>query len=72
MKEIMTKKLFFNAVFKVISGVILVELLIFLPAGTLGFRFGWSSLPDIVVIIAKRIKHEDAFLERELDGVYGI
>ena len=37
----MTMKLFFSALTKFLSGVILVGLLIFLPAGTLSFFYGW-------------------------------
>ena len=37
----MTRKLFIQAILKFIFGVILVGLLIFLPAGTLGFFNGW-------------------------------
>ena len=37
----MTKKLFFEALFKFLLGVILIGLLIFLPAGTFEFTNGW-------------------------------
>ena len=37
----MTKKLFFGAIAKFLLGVILVGALIFLPAGTLSFLYGW-------------------------------
>lgn len=37
----MTMKLFISALTKFLSGVILVGLLIFLPAGTLSFFYGW-------------------------------
>lgn len=37
----MTLKLFFQAIIKFLSGVVLVGLLIFLPAGTLYFTNGW-------------------------------
>lgn len=37
----MNKKLFFEAIFKFILGVILVGLLIFIPAGTISYFNGW-------------------------------
>ncbi len=37
----MTRKLFFEAIFKMLLGVIVTGLLIFLPAGTLDFFNGW-------------------------------
>lgn len=37
----MTTKLFFQAIFKFILGVLLVGLLIFLPAGSLRYQNGW-------------------------------
>ena len=37
----MTRKLFFEAMFKMLLGVIVTGLLIFLPAGTLDFFNGW-------------------------------
>lgn len=37
----MTTKLFFQAILKFLLGVVLVGLLIFLPAGTLYFSYGW-------------------------------
>lgn len=37
----MTKKLLFQAILKFLSGIVLVGLLIFLPAGTLSFFNGW-------------------------------
>ena len=38
---LMTTKLFFQAIIKFLLGVLLVGLLIFLPAGTLSFLYGW-------------------------------
>jgi len=37
----MTRKLFFEAIFKMLLGIIITGLLIFLPAGTLDFFNGW-------------------------------
>lgn len=37
----MTSRLFFKAIVRYLSGVILLGLLLFLPAGTLWFRRGW-------------------------------
>lgn len=37
----MTKKLFLEAVFKFLLGVVLIGLLIFLPAGTINYFNGW-------------------------------
>lgn len=37
----MTKKLFFQAIFKFLLGIILVGVLIFLPAGTIEYINGW-------------------------------
>ena len=37
----MTKKLFIEAVTKILSGIILVAFLVFLPAGTFEYHYGW-------------------------------
>lgn len=37
----MTAKLFFQAIAKLIVGAVLVGLLIFIPAGTISFSYGW-------------------------------
>lgn len=37
----MTCELFFKAIVRYLSGVVLLGVLLFLPAGTLGFRRGW-------------------------------
>lgn len=37
----MNKKLFFEAIFKFIFGIILIGLLLFVPAGTLNYSNGW-------------------------------
>lgn len=45
----MTKELFIQAILKFTLGVILVGLLIFLPAGTLGFSNGWLLMVILFV-----------------------
>lgn len=45
----MTKKLFFGAIAKFLLGVILVGALIFLPAGTLSFLYGWILMGILFV-----------------------
>lgn len=45
----MTAKLFFQAIFKFLLGVLLVALLIFLPAGTPAFFNGWLFLGILFV-----------------------
>ena len=45
----MTTKLFISAIVKFFSGVILVGLLIFLPAGTLQFNQGWLLMAILFV-----------------------
>ena len=45
----MTAKLFFGAITKFLSGVILVGLLVFLPAGTLSFFNGWLFMAVLFV-----------------------
>ncbi len=45
----MTKKLFIQAIIKFLSGVVLVGLLIFLPAGTLLFFNGWLFMGILFV-----------------------
>lgn len=37
----MTRELFFKAIVRYLSGVVLLGVLLFLPAGTLGFQRGW-------------------------------
>ena len=37
----MTKRLFFQAIFKFLLGIVLIGLLIFIPAGTLNYLNGW-------------------------------
>lgn len=45
----MTTKLFFQAIFKFILGVLLVGLLIFLPAGSLRYQNGWLLMGILFV-----------------------
>jgi hypothetical protein len=54
-------KLFFNALIKFLSGVILVGALVFLPAGTLRFFGGWlfMALMFVASIMVKRTAKEN-------------
>ena len=45
----MSIKLFFQAIIKVISGIVLMAILIFLPAGTLSFINGWILMAVLFV-----------------------
>lgn len=45
----MTKKLFFQAIFKFAFGLILIALLLFLPAGTLRYWNGWLLIAILFV-----------------------
>ena len=45
----MTKKLFFQAIFKFALGLILIALLLFLPAGTLRYWNGWLLIAILFV-----------------------
>ena len=45
----MTKKLFIQAIVKFFSGIILVGLLVFLPAGTLHFINGWIFIAALFI-----------------------
>ena len=58
----MTKKLFFEAIFKFLLGVILIGVLIFLPAGTFNYLNGWIFMgilfiPMFIVGIIMMIKN---------------
>ena len=58
----MNKKLFFEAILKFISGVILIGLLLFVPAGTLNYSNGWLFMgllfiPMFVAGIVMMIKN---------------
>ena len=47
--DFMTKKLFLEAIVKYLSGVILVGLFIFLPAGTIGYFNGWLLMAVLFI-----------------------
>ena len=68
----MNVKLFFEAIIKIILGVVLVGLLIFLPAGTLNYFNGWLlmgilSIPTFIAGIVMMIKNPE-LLKRRLDA----
>lgn len=65
----MTIKLFFEAIIKFLLGVVLVGLLIFLPAGTLDYLFGWIFMgilfiPMFIVGIIMMIKNPTLLASR--------
>ncbi len=47
----MTVKLFVEAIIKFLSGIVLVGILIFLPAGTLSFTYGWIFMGVLFIPI---------------------
>ena len=68
----MNIKLFFEAIIKIILGVVLVGLLIFLPAGTLNYFNGWLLMgilfiPMFIAGIVMMIKNPE-LLKRRLDA----
>ena len=68
----MNVKLFFEAIIKIILGVVLVGLLIFLPAGTLNYFNGWLLMgilfiPMFIAGIVMMIKNPE-LLKRRLDA----
>lgn len=68
----MTLKLFFEALFKVILGIILVGILIFLPAGTFMFPNGWLLMavlfiPMLIAGVVLIIRNPD-LLKRRLNA----
>lgn len=68
----MTKKLFLQAIIKFVSGIVIMALLLFLPAGTLGYWNGWLLLgilfiPMFVAGIILMIKNP-SLLEKRLDA----
>ena len=68
----MNVKLFFEAIIKIILGVVLVGLLIFLPAGTLNYFNGWLLMgilfiPMFIAGIVMMIKSPE-LLKRRLDA----
>ena len=69
---IMSIKLFFEAIIKIIFGILLVGLLIFLPAGTLNYFNGWLLcgilfIPMFIVGIVLMIKSPE-LLKRRLSA----
>lgn len=69
---IISVKLFFEAIIKIILGVVLVGLLIFLPAGTLNYFNGWLLMgilfiPMFIASIVMMIKNPE-LLKRRLDA----
>jgi len=64
-------KLLINALSKFICGLVLVGLLIFLPAGTLGYRYGWLliGLLFVPMLIAGfvMLAKSPEFLKKRLD-----
>lgn len=65
----MTFKLFIEALFKYLLGIILVGLLIFLPAGTIYFINGWILIsilfiPMLIVGIIMMIKNPSLLASR--------
>ena len=68
----MTKKLFIQAIFKFLLGVVLVGLLIFIPAGTIHYFNGWLFMgllfiPMFIAGIIMMIKNP-ALLKSRLDA----
>lgn len=65
----MSVKLFFEAIFKFLLGVILIGLLIFLPAGTLEYINGWIFMgvlfiPMLIAGIVMMIKNPELLAKR--------
>lgn len=68
----MTLKLFFQAIIKYLLGIVLVGLLIFLPAGTLKYIYGWLFMgvlfiPMLIAGIVMMVKNP-ALLKKRLDA----
>lgn len=68
----MTLKLFFQAIIKYLLGIVIVGLLIFLPAGTYKYIYGWLFMgvlfiPMFIAGIIMMIKNP-ALLEKRLDA----
>ena len=59
----MTTKLFIQALTKFSLGVVLVGLLIFLPAGTLLFAYGWLFMGILFVPMFLYIKYVFRYAE---------
>ena len=65
----MSKSLFFQAVGKVVLGIVLVAVLVFLPAGTFRFPNGWLLLaiqfiPMLVAGVVLMVKNPDLLKKR--------
>ncbi len=65
----MTIKLFFQAILKFLSGILLVGILVFLPAGTLDFLNGWLFMgilfgPMFIAGIIMMIKNPELLKKR--------
>lgn len=68
----MTKKLFFGAILKFVLGVVVVGLLIFLPAGSFSYFYGWLLMgllfiPMLIAGIVMMVK-SPALLESRLNA----
>ena len=68
----MTKKLFIQAIFKFLLGVVIIGLLIFIPAGTIKFINGWIFMgvlfiPMLIAGIIMMIKNPE-LLKSRLDA----
>lgn len=70
----MTLKIFIQAIFKFLLGVVLVGILIFLPAGSLSFYYGWllmgvlfvpMFIAGIVIMIKKPILLRSRLIAKE-------
>ena len=65
----MTKKIFFEALFKYLLGVVLIGVLIFIPAGSINYVNGWVFMavlfiPMLIVGIILMIKNPKLLKER--------
>ncbi|MCR5788357.1 MAG: hypothetical protein K6G83_00565 [Lachnospiraceae bacterium] len=65
----MNGKLFSQAIAKVISGLFLMGVLLFLPAGSFSYWNAWLLIGILFIpMIAKRIRNEERVLEEGLEG----
>lgn len=65
----MTIKLFFSAIFKFVLGVLLVGALLFLPAGTFAYTYGWVFMgilfiPMFVAGLVMMVKNPSLLISR--------
>ena len=65
----MTKKLFISAIIKLVAGIVLLGLLLFLPAGSLSYWNGWLFMgllfiPMFIAGIVLMIKNPDLLAKR--------